>query len=334
MKYPIYIAILFFTSFHFAFADNKTEYTVGIIPYIPAGEFVVADHKKLYEKEGLNVRSIYYTSTGDWVRALSNGKLDFSGLWNATQVDMYYRGSSAKRLALMSYDSDDYKMVIRNNAKPEDLKGKRIAVFADYFGTHWFVHNFMHKSGASVHDVKLIEMNNLEGYKNFKNKRVDGLIFDGKYMDNAITEGDGMVAPIDRDMYLAATTGGPSYFETDRKITRDELKKFLRAWVKAMIWIEDDKNAEEYKQILTTAFSNNLELVGLETEQDYLKRKPRSMLIPMKNMVKLNKSMNTMFDKLNDIRKSIGYENNRKYMADKMFDNSIILEVLEELGYK
>ena len=98
---------------------SERVYTVGIIPYIPAGEFVVADVKGFYKAEGLNVKSIYYSSTGDWIRAMSNGKLNFASVWNATQVDMYYRGSTAKRLAVMFYDKNDYKMVVRKGSSPK-----------------------------------------------------------------------------------------------------------------------------------------------------------------------------------------------------------------------
>ena len=333
MKFYLSIALLYIAGLQVSIADSGRVYTVGIIPYLPAGEFVVADAMGFYEQEGLKVKSIYYTSTGDWVRALSNGKLDFSGLWNATQTDMYYRGSKAKRLALMSYDSDDYKMIIPKGVSPNDLKGKRIAVFSDYFGTHWFVHNFMQKSGLGLRDVKLIEMTNLEGYKNFKKGRVNGMIFNGKYMDQALIKDEGVLAPIDTDVYLAATTGGPSYFETEKKIPREDLKKFLRAWVKAMIWIEDKNNEAEYKRVLTTKYQNSLDLVGIENDVEYAKKNPPSMLIPMKDMYKANKNMGKMFDSLNKVRTAIGYSNDRDYDKQKMYDNSLILEVLKEFGY-
>ena len=333
MKFHLYSAFLFIIGLQVSIADSSREYTVGIIPYLPAGEFVVADAKGLYKKEGLNVKSIYYTNTGDWVRALSNGKLDFSGLWNATQIDMYYRGSKAKRLALMSYDSDDYKMIIRKGATPQHLKGKRIAVFSDYFGTHWFAHNFMDKSGLSLRDVKLIEMTNQEGYKNFIRGRVDGMIFNGKYMGQSLTRGEGVLAPIDRRVYLAATTGGPSYFETENKIPRKDLKKFLRAWVKAMLWIEDESNAAEYKRLLIAKYNDSLDLVGIENDIEYANKNPPSMLIPMKDMYKVNKNMGGMFVNLNKVRVAIGYNNDREYDKNKMYDNSLILEVLKEFGY-
>ena len=328
MSTILFVSILFVTQSSFA-----RTYTVGVIPYIPAGEFVVADYKKFYEEENLEVDSIYYSSTGDWVRALSAGKLDFSGLWNATQVDMYYRGSSAKRLAVMSYDSDDYQMIIRKGMTLDKLKGKRIAVFADYFGTHWFVHNLLKRVGLGINDVRIIEMNNHEAYKNFKNNRVDGMIFNGKYMQKSITEGAGEAAPIDPSLYLAATTGGPSYFENETPIPREDLKRFLRAWVKSMIWIADENNAEEYKSILLKAFGGVVDLVGLETDDDYNKRAPRSMLIPMDKMYEENRAMGDVFSRLNKVRKEIGYKNDRQYDAKTMFDKSIILEVLDELGY-
>ncbi|MDH3325126.1 MAG: ABC transporter substrate-binding protein [Gammaproteobacteria bacterium] len=308
------------------------QYTVGIIPYIPAGEFVVADYKGFYQAEGLDVKSIYYTSTGDWVRALANNKLDFSGLWNATQVDMYYRGSSAKRLALMSYDSDDYKMVIPKDMTPKKLKGKNVAVFADYFGTHWFIQNYMSQGGLTMRDVNIVEMNNLEGSKNFDINRVSGMIFNGKYMNQSLKSGKGKLAPIDRELYIAATTGGPSYFESEEKIPRDILKKFLKAWVKSMIWIEDDKNAPEYKEILHQAFKDSLDLAGIESDADYLALNPRSMLIPTKDLYRVNSDTPKTFKTLNKIRREIGYKNDRHYKPEDMYDTSIIIEVLNELG--
>ncbi|MDH5182923.1 MAG: ABC transporter substrate-binding protein [Gammaproteobacteria bacterium] len=311
---------------------HARTYTVGIIPYIPAGEFVIADVKGFYKQEGLAVNSIYYTSTGDWVRALSHNKLDFSGLWNATQMDMYYRGAKAKRLALMSYDSNDYKMIIKKGATPKSLKGKNIAVFSDYFGTHWFLQNYMSRQGLSMRDINIVEMNNQEAYKNFSIGRVDGMIFNGKYMDQALNDKTGEIAKIDHELYLAATTGGPSYFINDHPIPRKALKKFLRAWVKSMIWISKDENAAEYKQILRDAYSNSLDLVGIESDEDYTKRNPRNMLIPLKDMYRINKQTPSMFTALNNIHKDIGYPNSKPYKPKDMFDNSLILEVLEEFN--
>lgn len=306
-------------------------YTVGIIPYIPAGEFVVADVKGFYKAEGLKVKSIYYSSTGDWIRAMTNGKLNFASVWNATQVDMYYRGSNAKRLAVMFYDKNDYKMVVRRGSTPKTLTGKPIAVFADYFGTHWFIQNHMSKAGLSVHDVNVVEMNNLVAYKNFKIGRVDGMVFDGKYMNLSIEEKFGQLANLDKDLYTIATAAGPSYFEDNGKIPKKDLKKFLRAWIKTKIWIAKKENATEYKKILREAFHNVLDLVGIETDEEYDKKKPREMLVPVSQLRKVNKSMPKMFDRLIKIRNEIGYKNDRKYEPDKMFDSSLIIEVLNEM---
>ncbi|MDH5692429.1 MAG: ABC transporter substrate-binding protein [Gammaproteobacteria bacterium] len=306
---------------------------VGIIPYLPAGEFIVADRKGFYKEEGLDVDSIYYTSTGDWVRALAKGKLHFSGLWNATQVDMYYRGSNAKRIALMSFDSGDYSFIVKKGLTPANLVGKRVAVFSDYFGTHWFIHNYMKSGGRSLNDVQLIEMTNSAAYKNFNNDRVAGMIFNGKYMNQALDTGRGAKAKIDQDLYLAATTGGPSYFGNEEDLTRSELKKFLRAWVKAMKWIEDDKNDDEYEKMLKSAFEGHLELVGLEKEASYRERKPRKMLVSLKDMYVVNKNMGAMFEKLVSVRSDMGFSDTPNYVKSKMYDNSLILEVLEEMGY-
>ena len=307
-------------------------YTVGIIPYLPASEFVVADYKGFYEAEGLDVESIYYSSTGDWVRALSAGKLDFSGLWNATQVDMYYRGSTARRLALMSYDSGDYKMVVKKGLTAKDLKGMPIAVFADYFGTHVFIQDYLKKAGLGIKDVKLIEMTNLEGYKNLKSGRVKAMVFDGKYIDRAIDEEIAEIANIDDGVYLAATTGGPSYFENGRKIPRSDLKKMVRAWVKSIIWIEDPTNRAEFKKILTQAFKANLALVGLEHANDFEKKKPHNMLVSVKNLREVNNKTPEMFEKLNRIWKSLGYQGqSRAYKEELMFDSSLIMEILTEM---
>lgn len=334
MKQLKFVVIFFVLIWQSAsYAQDDRQFTVGIIPYLPAGEFVVADFLGLYEQEGLNVKSIYYTSTGDWVRALSNAKLDFSGLWNATQVDMYYRGSSAKRLALMSLDNDDYKMIVRANTSPESLKQKRVGVFSDYFGTHWFIHNYFRNTNLHLKDTVLVEMTNVEGYKNFQRGRVDALIFDGKYMDEIVATGEGVVAEIERDLYLSATTGGPSYFDTGKNVTQEELKKFLRAWVKAMIWIEDKNNHEAYKNMLYKAYHNVLELVDIENDDDYKKRDPVSMLIPLSKMYRMNKNMEAMFNELNRVRSQIGYEETRGYKKHDMYDNSLILEVLAEFGY-
>ena len=306
-------------------------YTVGIIPYIPAGEFVVADVKGFYKAEGLKVKSIYYSSTGDWIRAMSNGKLNFASVWNATQVDMYYRGSTAKRLAVMFYDKNDYKMVVRKGSSPKSLKGKPIAVFADYFGTHWFIQNHMSKGGLSVHDVRVVEMNNHVAYKNFKIGRVDGMVFDGKYMNLSIKEKYGELADLDKNLYRIATAAGPSYFEDNGKIPKEDLKKFLRAWIKTKIWIGKKENANEYKMILRKAFHNVLDLVGIETDAEYEAKKPREMLIPLSELRSVNKSMPDMFDRLIKIRNEIGYKNDRKYQPEKMFDSSLVLEVLKEM---
>ena len=313
-------------------SEAKT-YKVGIIPYLPAGEFIVADKLGLYKAEGLDVESLYYSSTGDWVRALQNKVLDFSGLWNATQVDMYFGGSNAKRLALMSYDTDDYRMIVRKGMTPAKMKDRPIAVFSDYFGTHWFLHDYLSPASIGIHDVRIVEMNNEEAYKNFSFGRVDGMIFNGKFMDLALANGTAKVADIDRQLYLAATTGGPSYFENGETISRETLKRFLRAWVKAMAWIEDDANDAAYRAMLLEAFSSSLELVGLENSTDYTKRKPRSMLIPLKDLYQVNRSMGKMFDDLIQVRKKIGYENDKPYRHEDMFDATLILEVLRELGY-
>lgn len=319
----------------------QETYNAGIYPHIGFSELIVADEKKFDKDEGVDINIVHYTGVLDWISALGNyekAKIDFSHTWTSTHIDLVRKDVYAVNLGIVSMDMGNTKMIIKKGMDPKELIGKPIAIPANYFAMHYFVYYYLKSQGIDFSRDRLVPMKEEEAYKNFKSNRLKAIVVAGDYINKAINEGNGIEVCSNRDIEYATM---PSFVNFNKGIGKPELKKVMRAILKAHLWIINPSNKEEYRKILVKTFQNDLALAGMVGDSGYEETRKTIHFLTPEELFNYNGkpadefkgvAVRDAYEKMEISRKDIGYQDKQTYSIDDMVNTNIMLELLEEMG--
>ncbi|MDM8549853.1 ABC transporter substrate-binding protein [Desulfobacterales bacterium HSG2] len=306
-------------------------YTVGIFPRISFGHFFVADEKGFYKEEGVEVNTVQYESVADWIRALGNSKVDFSATWASTHLDMYLRGQNAVHMGFFCFNKGGAKIVVKKGITPEKLKGKPVAIHADYFGIHYLVYHYLRPHNVRFSEVRLVEMDEEPAYENFIKGRLQAIVIVGDYVSMAVKNGNGVAVPWNEDI-VYSSMGGFVNFRKKTAVPESDLKKIMRAWVKAVRWYNDPSNDKELQAILTRRFRGSLALADIADDEHYRATRKSQQYFSDRELLYHNSDfIRDVYEKMLKARKDIGYPGDVAYSYEDMVNTRIMLEVLKEM---
>jgi len=307
-------------------------YTVGIFPHISFAHFVVADEKGFYKEEGVEVNTVQYEVGADWIRALGNSKVDFSSGWTSTHLDMYLRGQNAVHLGFFCFNKGGHnKIVVKKGMTPEKLKGKPVGIHSDYFGIHYLVYDYLRPHNVRFSEVRIVAMDEEAAYENFIRGRLPAIVTAGGYVSRAVKNGNGVVIPWSEDV-VHACMGGFVNFRKKTAIPESDLKKIMRAWVKAVRWYNDPSNDKELRAILTRRFRDSLTLANIADDEHYRATRKTQQYFSDRDLLYHNSDfIRDVYEKMLKARKEIGYPGDIAYNYEDMVNTRIMLEVLKEM---
>jgi NitT/TauT family transport system substrate-binding protein len=89
----------------------------------------ILERDKIWEKYGLNVKSVYFNSGTVLIQAMAGGNIAGSESEVPGMVNLAVAGVADLKIVTVTINRIEHVFVVRKNiAKPEDLKGKRLAV--------------------------------------------------------------------------------------------------------------------------------------------------------------------------------------------------------------
>src|SRR5215475_4459742 len=89
----------------------------------------ILDRDKIWEKYGLSVRSVYFNSGTVLTQAMAGGNIAGSESEVPGMLNLAVSGVADLKLVTVTINKIEHVFVVRKNiAKPEDLKGKKLAV--------------------------------------------------------------------------------------------------------------------------------------------------------------------------------------------------------------
>ncbi len=89
----------------------------------------IIEHDKIWEKYGLNIKSVYFNSGTVLIQAMAGGNIAGSESEVPGMVNLAVAGVADLKIVTVTINRIEHVFVVRKNiAKPEDLKGKRLAV--------------------------------------------------------------------------------------------------------------------------------------------------------------------------------------------------------------
>ena len=252
------IAILLATD---TYAQEKGEIILGVETSILPSPVWVAENKRYFQEEGLNVKIKEFGSGRSALKTmLTEGNLDMVTCAQTPVMFNSFTRNDYAIIAGMVYSDNDVKVLARQDkgiAKALDLKGKKVGTTKGSTG-HYFLGLFLVYSGISFPDVKVADFEATQ----LTQALVDGLV-------DAISTWEPHIMNAKKSLgkkaILLSSKGlfrEDFYFVAKKDFVKnnpDALKRFLKTINRAEKVIQ--KNKEEAINIVCQRLNLNRELV-------------------------------------------------------------------------
>jgi NitT/TauT family transport system substrate-binding protein len=267
----------------------------------------VAEQKKIFDKNGIQVETIIIRGATNVVRAVLSETVPIGRI------------------------NPDYVIgAIEKGARPEiktgaDLKGKTVGVSTLTGGTTLMLHEVLEKAyKLKENDYKLLVVGTSpERYAALKGGSVQASFMGPPFTFRAAKDGFRKLANFHEQL-------GPILFTTDFahanyiKSNRQEIIRYLKSMVEATRWLYDPKNKEEAISIHMKVLKASRE----SAEEDYKYLVQDFQPFPRDGLVS-----KVSFDKTMELRAKEGiYQGKKVPPASDYVDNTMIEEALKSLG--
>jgi ABC-type nitrate/sulfonate/bicarbonate transport system substrate-binding protein len=285
----------------------------------------VAEQKKMFEKNGIQVEVIIIRGATNVVRAVLSETIPIGRINPDYVIGAAEKGAKVKIIAA-NMEKIPYDIYARPEIKTgAELKGKTLGVSTLTGGTTLMVHEVLEKAyKLKENDYKLLVVGTSpERYAALKGGSVHASFMGPPFTFRAAKDGFRKLANFHE--YL-----GPILFTTDfahtnyLKSNRKEVVRYLKSMIEATRWLYDPKNREEAISIHMKVLKSTRE----SADEDYKYLVQDFQPFPRDGLVS-----KVSFDKTMELRAKEGtYQGKKIPPASDFVDNSYIEEALKQLG--
>jgi len=216
----------------------------------------VAIEKQWFKEEGVDVTFEWFDYVAS-MDAFAAGKLDAVAMTNGDALVTGATGAKSVMILINDYSNGNDMVVVKPGIDSlKDLKGKKIGVEIGFVG-HLLLLNGLEKNGLTEADVELINVPTNETPQVLASGEVDAIVAWQPSSGQALT-----LVPGSKPVYTSADEPGLIYdvlsvSPESLAARRDDWKKVLKVWYKAVAYLKDPKTYEDAVKIMASR-------VGLE----------------------------------------------------------------------
>lgn len=254
-KIGIIIIILIITGFITWYnAINKNVHSakihifkIGLTPWIGDGVYFVAQEKKFFEKEKINVEFVNIDDSATGRQLLKAEKLDAFVLTPETIVILNDAGVKIKIIAATDLSAGADGIIAAKDIKTiEDLKGKKVA-FEVGSPSHFYLSYLLNQKGLSTADLEVVDQIASDAGASFVAGKVDAAVTWEPWLTKAKERAGGHLlasskdTPVVFDMPILSTAVVKNH--------NKDVRAMMRAVFSAQKWISNHKPEETAKII-------------------------------------------------------------------------------------
>ena len=161
---------------------------VGVLQWFGCEGMFIADKKKLFATEGLNVAQKYFSTVTELNDSLLSGKLDLAAMVATDLVILTTKVPNIKTIMVTDYSGQVDGILTSNKiTKPEDLRGKKIAR-EDVPYEIIFLGELLKLGGMTEKDVQIVSMTAEAGAAAFAAGKVDAVATYDPFLTKALKQ--------------------------------------------------------------------------------------------------------------------------------------------------
>jgi ABC-type nitrate/sulfonate/bicarbonate transport system substrate-binding protein len=287
----------------------------------------VAEQKKIFEKNGLQVETIVIRGATNTTRAVLSETIPIGRINPDYVIAAIEKGARVKIVAA-NMEKIPYDIFARQEIKAgADLKGKTLGVSTLTGGTTLMVHEVLEKAyNLKSTDYKLLVVGTSpDRYAALKGGSVQATFMGPPFTFRAAKDGFRKLANFHEHL-------GPILFTADfahnnyLKTNRAEVVRYLKSMIEATRWLYDPKNKEEALAVHMKALKSSRE----SAEEDY-----KYLIQEFQPFPKDGTVSKVSFDKTMDLRVKDGlYQGKKVPPSADYVDDSFVEEAKKQLGIK
>ena len=287
----------------------------------------VAERKKIFEKNGLQVEVIVIRGATNTTRAVLSETIPIGRINPDYVIGASEKGAKVKIVAA-NMEKIPYDIFARQEIKSgADLKGKTLGVSTLTGGTTLMVHEVLEKAyKLKATDYKLLVVGTSpDRYAALKGGSVHATFMGPPFTFRATKDGFRKLANFHEHL-------GPILFTADfahnnyLKSNRSEVVRYLKSMIEATRWLYDPKNKEESIAIHMKVLKSSRE----SAEEDY-----KYLIQEFQPFPKDGAVGKASFDKTMELRVKDGlYEGKKVPPITDYVDDSFVEEAKKQLGIK
>ena len=213
--------------------------------WVGYGPFYIARDKGYFKEEGVDVKLIIMENTSLKMGALMAGKIDAVAS-TADEFPIYMKPGNLLYYILAVDNSKGGDGIVSNKdiKTVADLKGKKVACEVGSV-SQFFLNALLREVNLTQDDVNLINMTATDAGVAFVAQRADAAVTWEPHLSQGASKEHGHIL-IDSSQRPGLIVDVVAVREETMKNREAELKAFVRAWQRALEFIEEDPN-EAYK---------------------------------------------------------------------------------------
>ncbi len=245
------LALLTFTLCWSGFSNAAQPLKIGYSDWPGWVAWEIAIEKQMFKEAGVEVKFEWFDYVAS-MDAFAAGKLDAVTMTNGDALVTGATGAKSVMILINDYSNGNDMVVARPGIKSvKDLKGKKVGVEIGFVG-HLLLLNALEKNGLKETDVELVNVPTNETPQVLASGQVDAIVAWQPNSGQALK-----LVPGSTRIYSSADEPGliydvlavsPSSYAT----RKDEWKKVLKVWYKAVAYLKDPKTREDAIKIMAS----------------------------------------------------------------------------------
>jgi NitT/TauT family transport system substrate-binding protein len=224
--------------------------------WVGYGPFYIAQEKGFFKQEGVEIELSVMENTPLKMGALMAGRVDIVAS-TADEFPTYMRNGKPLRYILAVDNSNGGDGVVSNkNIKTvADLKGRTVA-FEEGSVSQFFINALLRQAGLTQKDIKVVNMTATDAGVAFSANRVDAAVTWEPHLSQGANTDHGKVL-VSSSQTPGLIVDVVAVLDKTAKDKRKELKGFVRAWQRALDFLES--NPDEGYRIMAKGVGGWLE---------------------------------------------------------------------------
>jgi NitT/TauT family transport system substrate-binding protein len=305
------------------------SYKIGMIHWIAYSPLNVAAEKGFWKELGLDVEVINFGSNQELNAALSSKKIDIALDMMGSWVGMYMDGVPLTIVGETDWSHGGDKIIAKKDADLSKLKGSTVGVYLNKPSVTYFLGKYLEQNKLTLSDIKIVELEPETMADNFISDRFKVIVNYDPQALRAERNGNGVVAATSASWAGVIPEGFVMHSEKYQSMSKEDLEKVFKGWMKAVDWTRNKSNWAEYKKILNTK--------TFEGEKPYSDEDLKGMLGSVKihdkaTSIARNKNGGGLSSYLKDLKEFLKKNNllTKDFQPEEIFRNESMMKALSK----